>query len=948
MENVPTPTGAAVRSVWGKFNHQSDHWYPLWAHLEDTAAVASELYAYRFSESQRNLLADAFGNERLARALAVWLAAAHDVGKATVAFAMKVPVLRARMEGAGLVFPRLEPSKADQRAYPHGLAGQHAVRDFLSSHASDVRSKAAVRAISQIIGGHHGTFPPHTDPPPVFGSAEDESWRSVRRQLLERANRLSGLSDQDWQVILRAKITEPVQALLNGFLIMCDWIASDVSFFPITSQIGSNESSSICGAKSAVEALRLDRSWSPIAVGDAHGYYGQVFGIDEPRPVQLQSAEMVNGLSEPSLVLIEAPTGEGKTEIAFTSAQTLAEKFGLSGVLLVLPTRATSNAMFSRTLNWLEAVIPPRSSVSATLAHGKAEFDEQFEGLVSASYQAQIYDEDASPDPVVANQWFRGRKKNVFADFVIGTVDQLLFTALKSKHSTLRHLGFSSKVVVIDEVHAADTFMQTFLHVALEWLGAYGVPVVALSATLPPAQRAALLASYQRGALFAKGVLQPRTPARRAKDPRWALPQRLAKSMEYPLITTIGAREFGQSTARPSGRETKYVISSVSEEQRVDQVLELAGRGGCIAVIANTVDRAQDTFRQLAERFDGEIRLLHSRFSTESRSETEKELVERLGPSSENRPEQIIVVATQVIEASLDLDFDMMFSDFAPTDLLLQRLGRVHRHARSQSERPQHTRQAQMVITGGADIIEGSNTPTFLSGSERVYGRSLLLRSAAALQELFAGEDRKLITIPADVPDLIRTTYSEAPPIPDAWREAFEQGEQERVELEASQRKRSQNFAIKNPGSGRIEDWSSLAYNEASEELGQAQVRDAELSVEVVLVQMRAGRLYPVPWLPEPHRDTAIDSLFGVADDTAREVAKCTVSLPSWMTRDGRDLDFILDDLESSGYEGWQRSYWLKGLLPLVLDEKMRARVGPYELRYDREVGLLVEGRTRA
>ena len=124
-------------------------------------------------------------------------------------------------------------------------------------------------------------------------------------------------------------------------------------------------------------------------------------------------------------------------------------------------------------------------------------------------------------------------------------------------------------------------------------------------------------------------------------------------------------------------------------------------------------------------------------------------------------------------------------------------------------------------------------------------------------------------------------------------------------------------------------------------------MRDAELSVEVVLVQQRDGNVYPLPWLAPEFRDVAVDSMTGVDERVAREVAKCTVSLPSWLTR-GSGLDRTLDDLENCGFEGWQRSYWLKGVLPLVLDEELRAVIGGQRLRYDEEVGLVVEGKELA
>ena len=945
MKEQAAPQDRLVRAAWAKSDRLTDDWYPLWAHLQDAAAVADLLFPQFLSESQRTLLAETFGSEERARKLAVWLGAVHDTGKATSAFAMQVDPLRTRMEEAGFEFPN-DASPQERRSYPHGLAGQRAVMQYLSPWVEESRSnRTKIRALAEIVGGHHGVFPQQTVIPPAFDLWEPPQWSPVRVALLQRADQLAELDEDDWVQILAARITEPVQSLLSGFLIVCDWIASDTRFFP-TSPLGAEPGySPIARARRAVRALDFGGGWAPALVADYSDYYEDRFAIATPRPVQTDALRVVGNLREPSLVLVEAPTGEGKTEIGLSCAEAMAQQFGMNGLLVVLPTRATTNAMFGRVLTWLKHTIPEGESATATLAHGKAEFDEDFQELRRAGYRAQMFDEDGSPrgvhDPgnasVTANQWFQGRKKNVFSNFVVGTVDQLLFTALKSKHLTLRHLGFGSKVVVIDEVHAADTFMQTYLHRTLEWLGAYGVPVVALSATLPPMQRQALLASYRRGARTRMGL-------RPTDEQSTAQIMGAAKAPQYPLLTAIGAIQLAQVAPEQSGRVTTYRISEVDEDDRMGAVIRAVEHGGCIAVVLDTVDRAQRTFEELALRSGCEVELFHSRFTAESRGVREKELVRRLGKDASDRPKAMIVVATQVIEASLDVDFDMMFTDFAPTDLLLQRIGRVHRHARASSQRPANMGEAQIVLTGGSGILHGEEAPKFEKGVRSVYGDSLLLRSAAVLRALFAERGEQVVSIPQDVANLIRATYEEESDVPPAWQEVFEQAEEKRAAKDADQKKRSAAFSIAPPGTGHIASWSAAGYDEASEERGAAQVRDAELSVEVVLVQQRDGNVYPLPWLAPEFRDIAVDSMTGVDERVAREVAKCAVSLPPWLTRDS-GLDRILDDLEKSGFEGWQRSYWLKGVLPLVLDEELRAVIGGERLRYDEEVGLVVEGK---
>lgn len=941
MIDLPPPNDPALRTIWAKFDHLTGDWFPLYAHLEDTAAVAEQLYERWFSTSQRKLLADAFGSDVEAKQLMVWLAASHDIGKATVAFAIKAEPCRRRMQQEGFAFPVPDPPREDLRQYPHGLAGQRAVDGYLREKVQG-RAKGAA-PIAEIIGGHHGVFPGNPRVPFSFSEGEHASWRNAREALLQRADELSEISDETWQRILRSRLPETAQALLNGFLIVCDWIASNRWLFPYT-----RDSSASARAARALRSLDFGDRWKPAPVPDPSAYFRDRFGIPEPRPVQFGAVELVEQLSEPSLVLIEAPTGEGKTEIGFACAEALAAKFGAHGAAIVLPTRATTNAMFGRALNWLRSGERRGHPVSVSLAHAKTEFDERYETLFRGEERRgarNVYDGDDdhdAEDAVTGNLWFRGRKQRVLADFTVGTIDQLLFMALKARHLSLRHLGFSGKIVVIDEVHAADAFMQTYLLRALQWLGAYRVPVIALSATLPPALRAALLQAYREGAAQAAGrpVLEG-APA----DP---MVESLAEAAGYPLITAIGATAERQLAPDPSGRRIVYRVEQLAGDARSTSTVAEAARsaaaeGGNIAVVLNTVDRAQRVYADLAADCPGEVRLFHSRFTVESRNRSEQDLIERLGPDPPRRPRSLIVVATQVIESSLDVDFDLMFTDIAPVDLLLQRVGRVHRHARAPEDRPPSMRDPRIVLTGGIGVLGGGEPPEFERGVQAVYGDAVLLRTTATLQEHLSTSGSQTITVPDDVPRLVERTYRTEFPPPSGWETRVPSAEERHREKLQDQRERSSQFAIAPPATGGIADWSRLSYSEATEEhLGAAQVRDAELSLEVVLVQQRAGRVVSLPWLPSPHGGEDVDLMGGIEADLARAVATCTVTLPSWITR-GTALDRVLDDLERNGIETWQSSPWLRGMLPLILDETLAATVGEHRVSYEQSIGLLID-----
>ena len=192
--------------------------------------------------------------------------------------------------------------------------------------------------------------------------------------------------------------------------------------------------------------------------------------------------------------------GEGRTEAALAAAEVLATRFGCGGVVFALPTMATADAMVDRFMRWLP--LAAQSAQPFFLAHSKSPLNPTLAAMKRMS--PAIGDRDGcGADVAVALEWLTGRKKGMLANFVVGTMDQVLFAGLRSRHLVLRHLALVGKVVVIDEVHAADVHMSVFLHDVLRWLGAYGVPIVPLSATLSPARRRGIAGRVRQGEAWA-------------------------------------------------------------------------------------------------------------------------------------------------------------------------------------------------------------------------------------------------------------------------------------------------------------------------------------------------------------------------------------------------------------------------------------------------------------
>ncbi|GAA3750278.1 CRISPR-associated helicase/endonuclease Cas3 [Salinactinospora qingdaonensis] len=945
----------------------------MWRHMADSAGVAGRLWDEWVPTQVRRLIVDALpGGAEDARRLAVWLAATHDIGKATPAFACQVEGLAEAMRRCGLDMP-LYRQMPDRKLAPHGLAGQLLLQQWLVERHG--WPKAATGQFVIIAGGHHGVPPNYpainelgNHPSLLRTRGSEDIWRGVQDELLDVATAACGVGERlaAWQ---RVKLPQPVQVLLTALVIVADWIASNPDLFPyFPGERGSDPER----LDTAWRELNLPAPWAATEpTQPAEELFAQRFDLPEGariRPVQREAVRLARELPTPGLLVIEAPMGEGKTEAALAAAEIFAARSGAGGCFVALPTMATGNAMFPRLLDWLERLPDERADTGAhsvALQHSKAALNRDFAELMRAGRRQHDLDRDGTGDAwrhsedarsasaeLVAHHWLRGRKKAMLSSFVVGTIDQLLFAGLKSRHLALRHLAVAGKVVVIDEAHAYDTYMSSYLARVLEWLGAYGVPVVVLSATLPPQRRRALAAAYsgteEDDAAFA--------PVEQARD--------------YPLLTTAApGTEPRLSAPEASGRGTDVAVERLADDldTLADRLAEDLAEGGCAVVVRNTVNRVHETAAHLRRRFgDERVTVAHARFLDLDRLAKDEALLADFGPPEKvaelggKRPHTRIVVASQVVEQSLDIDFDLMVSDLAPVDLLLQRMGRLHRHPRGegQSQRPRPLRTARCLITG---VDWETVPPEPVAGSQRIYYRHPLLRSLAVLDPYLAeaedapgvpasAEDGRLgnvVGLPGDISPLVRRAYGDEPVGPPQWQEAMATARKEHDDHQANQRSNAGKFLLNPAGrAGRaLVGWIDAGMGDADETRGgRAQVRDINDTLEVLVVQRRAdGTLATVPWLADNKGGRELPTGAVPPPPLARTVAACGLRLP-YQFSFSDVLDRAIEELEAACVEAWQakESYWLAGELILVLDEDCRASLAGFDLHYTPFNGLEV------
>ncbi|MFF4810993.1 CRISPR-associated helicase Cas3' [Micromonospora chersina] len=930
--------GDAARSAWGKTDRKGISpvgWLPLWRHLADSADVAGRLWDHWLSPAVRRRISDELpAGDRDARTLAIWLAGVHDIGKATPAFACQAPALAERMRDRGLSYDR-ELIRSDRRYAPHATAGHVILADWLHQHGwSDPHPYAVV------VGGHHGA------PPTDEGLRDvqmrrhllgDQAWEQTQQELLAWMTERSAADERllDWNEV---RLSQPVQAALTGIVIVADWIASNEYLFPYLL-----DGSDADRLHSGWELLDLPVPWlpvtAPMVVEDLFDARFELPAGAAPRPVQRTVADLATTMPTPGMMIVEAAMGEGKTEAALAAVELLARRTGASGCYLALPTRATSDAMFGRMLSWLRHLPDAqvdRGDRDVRLAHGKAALNPDYDRLRTTSLPSGIA-EDTGGAAIGVHTWLAGPKRTLLSSFVVGTIDQLLFAALRGKHLVLRHLGLAGKVVVIDEAHAYDVFMGQFLDRALEWLGAYGVPVVVLSATLPAQRRADLMKAYDNGRLGP----EPPPSWRDRRKPRVDPYAALRTDLRYPLITASAEGRGTTSTSCPdSGRSVEIRVRPLPDDvpALVELLRDRLTDGGCALVVRNTVARVQETAAALRSALgpDTPVSVAHSRFMAVDRAAKDRWLRDTFGPpGSGQRPHRHVVVASQVAEQSLDIDFDLLVTDLAPIDLVLQRIGRLHRHPRD--ARPARLATPECWMTG-ADW--NTEPPQPVSGSRRVYQPAALLRSAAALLPHLDGLPLRL---PADIAPLTQAAYGSEPVGPSTWQSALTEAEAKQRDEIAAKQVKADGFrlaSVAEPGVPLI-SWLSGGVAGTDERMVQGHVRDSDAeSLEVLLLVRTPEGLVLPPWIEGG--GALVPTASVPRWPLPRLIARCTLPLPRAMTV-GDVIDEVIAELEGrTDLSAWQDSHWLAGELALDIDASGTASVAGFDLQYDPDEGLRV------
>ena len=672
------PTTSMKDLCWGKLDDNSSDYKTLEQHMFEVGVAMEVLLTESAFSSQLDYLTRCCGKNMSNREVVNFLcfiASMHDIGKCVPDFQCRK---EAQERGLQIVdeWNKAAPSTWVEpiQGFRHELASREILRMQLRAYTS--RTNADIYA--SIAGLHHQ------------GKAKsatgfvDPFWTDIQNELLESMYKA-------WKPKFpkRLRRSDGFAYTTLGLVILADRIAS--SLFDAHTNLRKNQ------IKNAVYDWLENTMLSKRTICAPESFeacWEHKPFAKNPTPLQRDVSQyFMNASAEtcPSLVMIEGEMGSGKTELMLYLALAMADFYGKSGFYFALPTMATANGMWDR----VEDLMDILHYSEAKLVHSQAWLHDS---LSRASKQ---------------HAWITSGRMSLMQNIGVGTIDQALSSVLRIRYGVLKLLGLSGKVLIIDEVHSYDDYQLAIIRRLIEFCRALNIPVVMASGTMPIMKKRELLSGYTSNA------------------------EHFAFSEAYPICTMVLSNEDREiieiATAPSYFRKYNVESAEMSTKAIAAELVEKMQQGGNVCYIANTVNRAQVTYQYVKDMLkasrdpedfsEPDTTLLHSRFTVLSRQDIERKLLKKYGKDKSNRPAASITVATQVIESSLDLDYDWMITDIAPVDAILQRIGRLFRHdhtIRSANFQEPHVK----IVTGEAATGGNIYDSVYVSRSEELIKKT--------------------------------------------------------------------------------------------------------------------------------------------------------------------------------------------------------------------------------
>lgn len=662
-----------IYNHWGKSRRGDDDggddYHLLCWHSLDVAAVGYWMVQYNICGIADYLKKIGLHDKTQAAQFFAWLLCWHDTGKFAHSFQQ--------------LYIHNDLNSQDEyiknyEAIPHATLGYWLWNNYLNecpdlfpvSSLSERKLRRVIALWMPLTTGHHGRPPSSMTDLKNFRQQDKEAARDflIRIKPLFPLIEIPEFWDDDDGIELIKKLSWFISAII----VLADWVGSSTQYFPrIARSMDVDEywqQHALVKAKLAVSVFPSSSNVAPFS-----GITTLFPFIQHPTPLQQKALELDIDKEGPQLFILEDVTGAGKTEAALILTHRLMAAGKAQGLYFGLPTMATANAMFDRMSETWLALYQPDSRPSLVLAHSARGLMDRFnQSIWSGDLSGSEEPDDKQSFSQGCAAWFAdSNKKALLAEVGVGTLDQAMMAVMPFKHNNLRMLGLNNKVLLADEIHAYDAYMSRILESLIEKQAIDGNTTILLSATLSQQQRDKLVAAFAKGAKS------------RVEAP-------LLGYDDYPWLTQVA----GSAVVSRHVETRKEVERSVkvgwmhSEQECIERIEQAVSQGKCIAWIRNSVDDAMGIYRQLLTRGyvpAESLLLFHSRFAFYDRQRIENQALAQFGKKGGTQRAGKVLIATQVIEQSLDIDLDEMISDLAPVDLLIQRAGRLQRHIRDRN-----------------------------------------------------------------------------------------------------------------------------------------------------------------------------------------------------------------------------------------------------------------------
>ncbi len=708
---------------------------------------------------------------------------------------------------------------------------------FLLNSSQNRNIKDILNLFISTTTGHHGKPPSNTG---YIGTPVDTYSHFTKNNVTDSYQFLSSIYDyffQETELKELASIDHEKSILalkrssfwLAGLSVLCDWIGSNKDIFKFESSL-----------------IPLEKYWTEFALPRAivsikkagilpskiSNYATAQELFTKPSdskpfvPTPLQAAcDSILLQNEPQMIILEDVTGAGKTEASLILAKRIMATCGYEGLFIGLPTMATANGMYDRVTSFYKKLYEENTEPSLVLAHGARGLSDKFQKTIIADKISEDvqYAADEESASASCSAWLAdSSKKATLADVAVGTIDQVLISILLSKFQSLRLFGMMNKILILDEVHAYDTYMNKLIETLLRAQAQIGGSVILLTATMPNKLKEKFISAFQ----LQKVKEEKKEPIN-----------------HYPLITQVILNQPPVQIPVDTREEVRRTVKVefIHDEEGIYTLIQKSiQENKCVCWIRNTVTDAMNSYEILSSNPNykkEKLILFHARFAMGDRLDKEQEVLKFFGKESNQKDRSgKVVIATQVVEQSLDLDFDIMITDLAPIDLIIQRAGRLHRHTRDALGNRisnKDEREKPILYLFSPEVIETPNknwySAVFRGGAKVYPDHGKLYLSAKILHQ--KGD----LKMPEEARNLIEYVYSEKETIPRNLIEISKENEN----LNKQKTSQAENNIIKfDSGYTAVENetiWNDI----------NAPTRLGEETIKVVLAKYENGILHP-------------------------------------------------------------------------------------------------------